>query len=174
MVSAHKPISQNAIARELGLSSANMVKMKKKGCPMDSVEAVRAWREERQSVAARKAYPLNSHPPGVPSKNSDVGESFNDARTRRERSDANKSEMEVAELMGVLIRIDSVKASLSVAFSSAREALLQIPARLAPLLAAESDSAAVQNMLHAEIYAALQQLSGASDSVGKTNPDHTE
>ncbi len=36
--------SQNSIGRALGLSSAMMVKMKKQGCPMDSVEAVLKWR----------------------------------------------------------------------------------------------------------------------------------
>ncbi len=39
-----KPLSQNAIGRALGLSSAMMVKMRKNGCPMDSVEAVANWR----------------------------------------------------------------------------------------------------------------------------------
>lgn len=49
-----KPPSQNAIGRELGLSSSNMTKLRKQGCPMDSVESVRAWRQERQNIAQRK------------------------------------------------------------------------------------------------------------------------
>lgn len=52
-----KPPSQNAIGRELGLSSANMTKLRKQGCPMDSVESVRAWRLERQNIAQRKPEP---------------------------------------------------------------------------------------------------------------------
>lgn len=55
-----KPLSQNAIGRELGLSSANMTKLRKQGCPMDSVESVRAWRLERQSIAQRKPEPRRS------------------------------------------------------------------------------------------------------------------
>ncbi|WP_148279923.1 hypothetical protein [Acidovorax sp. KKS102] len=55
-----KPLSQNAIGRELGLSSANMTKLRKQGCPMDSVESVRAWRLERQNVAQRKPEPRRS------------------------------------------------------------------------------------------------------------------
>lgn len=169
MVSAHKPLSQNAIGRALGLSSANMVKMKRQGCPMDSVEAVRAWREARQSIAARKAEPSlpASVEATIPDGNA-AGETFDKARTRREISDANRSEMEVAELCGLLIRIDAVKVSLATTFTTTRESLLQIPSRLAPLLAADSDPASVQNILHAEIHNALHQLSGAIDQVGQT------
>ena len=168
MVSAHKPLSQNAIGRALGLSSANMVKMKRRGCPMDSVESVRAWREARQSIAARKPEPTHTAPDGVVNADGpDAGETFDKARTRREISDANKSEMAVAELCGLLIRVDAVRTALAAAFTTTREALLQIPSRLAPLLAAESDPASVQTMLHAEIHNALHQLSGAIDQVGQ-------
>lgn len=52
-----KPPSQNAIGRALGLSSSNMTKLRKQGCPMDSVESVRAWRLERQNIAQRKPEP---------------------------------------------------------------------------------------------------------------------
>ena len=171
MVSAQKPLSQNAIGRALGLSSANMVKMKKQGCPMDSVDSVRAWREARQNIAARKPEPSSSVPApagGINADGTDPGESFDKARTRREISEANKSEMEVAELCGLLIRIDAVKVSLATAFTSTREALLQIPSRLAPLLAADGDPASVQNIIHSEIHNALHQLSGVIDQVGQT------
>lgn len=35
-----------------------MVKWKKQGCPMDSVESVRAWRKAKQNIAARKPEPV--------------------------------------------------------------------------------------------------------------------
>lgn len=40
-----KPPSQNAIGRALNLSSATMVKLRKRGMPTDSVEAAHAWRQ---------------------------------------------------------------------------------------------------------------------------------
>ncbi|MBP3982741.1 hypothetical protein J8G26_18950 [Acidovorax sp. JG5] len=52
-----KPPSQNAIGRALGLSSPAMTKMKKQGCPMTSIEAVRAWREKHLNIAMRKPEP---------------------------------------------------------------------------------------------------------------------
>ena len=52
-----KPPSQNAIGRALGLSSPAMTKMKKQGCPMTSIEAVRTWREKHLNIAMRKPEP---------------------------------------------------------------------------------------------------------------------
>ena len=153
---------------------------------MDSVEAVRAWREVRQNIAARKPEkPIQ--PPAAPPKSPgygrvggddfhdmirahevdsggfELGEDHDAARTRLRISEANLSEMKEAEERGSLIRVDAVKATLATAMATAREALLQIPSRLAPLLAADTDPANVQNLLHVEIHQALLHLAGASD-----------
>ena len=76
------------------------------------------------------------------------------------------AEMRVDEERGSLIRVDAVKAALARAFSTARENLLQIPPRLAPLLAADSDTSSVQIALHTEIHLALTNLAGAADRLG--------
>ena len=57
-----KPPSQNAIGRALGLSSPAMTKMKKQGCPMTSIGAVRAWREKHLNIAMRKPEPRRTAP----------------------------------------------------------------------------------------------------------------
>ena len=206
-----KPLSQNAIGRALGLSSAAMVKLKKQGCPMTSVEAAQAWRSAQQNVAQSKPVPHallaalgmgDGDVPVVPvtpaaeprpgADRADYGrvggddfrelirahEVFADgyepsedhkaARTRREIAEANLAEMREAEERGDLIRVAAVKAKLAAVFSTTRDALLQIPARLAPLLAADADPANVQNTLHAEIHLALTDLAGASDRVSET------
>lgn len=98
---------------------------------------------------------------------SELSEDHDAARTRLRISEANLSEMEEAEMRGSLIRVDAVKASRAVTMATAREALLQIPSRLAPLLAADTDPASVQNLLHAEIHQALAQLAGASERLGQ-------
>ncbi|MBC7600862.1 MAG: terminase small subunit [Polaromonas sp.] len=87
-------------------------------------------------------------------------------RNRREAAEAERAELSLAEDKGQLIRVDAVKATLANVFSATRDALLQIPARLGPQLAAESDPAAAQTMLHAEIHQALQLLAGATARVG--------
>lgn len=153
-----------------------MVKLKKQGCPMDSVESVQAWRQERQSIAARKPLPRAIAQAAAPQAivarevnfdGSELDESHDAARTRREIAEANLAELREAEQRGELIRIAAVKTTLAAVFSTTRDALLQIPPRLAPLLAADSDQASVQTVLHAEIHQALQNLAGAPDRLGQ-------
>lgn len=161
-----------------------MVKLKKLGMPVDSVEAAQAWREARQNVAARKPLPggrsgsnpppVYAKPPAPPPPPPQQPETFafpdedhQAARTRREIAEANLAEMREAEERRDLIRVAAVKTQLATVFATTRDALLQIPARLAPLLAADSDPASVQNTLHAEIHQALQHLSGAPERIGQ-------
>jgi phage terminase Nu1 subunit (DNA packaging protein) len=151
-----KPLSQNAIGRALGLSPASMVKMKKQGCPMDSVESAQAWREEKQSVAQRKP---------AEGKTFDIhlDEDYQQARTRREIAEANLAELKQAELAGVLIRVDAVRAAWATKITGARDALLQIPSRIAPVVAAETDLLKVILALEAEIYQVLSDLSSSKE-----------
>jgi hypothetical protein len=92
-------------------------------------------------------------------------------RNRREAAEAERAELSLAENKGQLIRVDAVRSAVGVVFSSTRDALLQIPARMAPLLAAEAEPAKVQAMLHAEIHQALHDLSGLKDRVGQQGED---
>lgn len=89
------------------------------------------------------------------------------SRNRREAADAEMAELKLAEAQNSLIRVDAVKSALGSVFSTTRDALLQIPARLSPLLAAESDPASVQKMLYTELHQALQHLSGATTRLGQ-------
>lgn len=98
----------------------------------------------------------------------DPAEDHQAARTRREIAEANLAEMREAEERRDLIRVSAVKVTLATVFATTRDALLQIPARLAPILAADADPANVQNTLHAEIHQALLHLAGASDRMGQT------
>lgn len=88
-----------------------------------------------------------------------LDEDFQAARTRREIAEANLAEMREAEEHGKLIRADAVRATWAARIASARDALLQIPSRLAPVLAAETDLAAVTLLLEDEIRQALAELS---------------
>jgi hypothetical protein len=73
--------------------------------------------------------------------------------------------MEESRLRRELIRVSAVQAQLATDYATTRESLLQIATRLAPILAAESDPASVQNLLHTEIHQALMTLAGAADRV---------
>lgn len=181
-------ISQAALGRALGLSPAAITKLKGQGMPVDSVEAAQAWREARQNVAARKPVPASpasvespvsvprafpplhrsdpgAPPPDRPGLADESGEDRDAARTRREISEANIAEMTEARLARELIRVAVVQAQLGTDYATLREAMLQIPSRLAPRLAAESDPAAIQVALHAEIHQALQDMAGVADKL---------
>lgn len=180
-------VSQAAIAAALSISPSAVTKQKKRGMPVDSIEAARGWREQNLNVAATKwngssvggpqaaavfsatpaAIQFVNRQQGRVASDDELGEDFKAARTRREISDANMAEMMEAETRGDLIRVASVKAAIATAFAATRDGMLQIPARLAPMLAADTDPASVQNLLHQEIHHALMHLAGAADRVGE-------
>lgn len=87
------------------------------------------------------------------------------SRSRREAAEASMAELKRDELMGELIRVSAVRAAMINAYTTLREAILNLPARLAPQLAAESDTAAIQTLLHAELHSALTTLAGAPSKI---------
>jgi hypothetical protein len=159
----------------MGLSKSRITAMKKRGMPVESVEAAQAWRIEHQSVARRKretrgpAVDTLSSMPGAGAGHrfeshaaGDGRGGFDVARTRREVAEANLAEMREAELRSELIRVAVVESVWAQALASMREHLLQVRARLAPLLAAETDQFAIDQMLDLEHNQALQHMAGVS------------
>lgn len=90
------------------------------------------------------------------------------SRSRQAAADARTAEIKLAELEGSLIRVDQVKAELAAMLAPVREGLLQIPARLAPLLAPQSDPGRIQTLLEVEIHQVLAPLSRASGALSTT------
>lgn len=83
-------------------------------------------------------------------------------RARLLAAQAKREELRLAEDQGALIRVDAVRTVMASTYIMVREAIMNVPARLAPQLAAESDTAAIQTLLHAELHATLTTLAGAS------------
>lgn len=161
-------LSQSALGRALNLSPPAITKLKGQGMPVDSVESAQAWRVERQSVARRKRDPVGMaqgsaapEPPAAP-----MGEGayqapppdYNTSRARREAAEAQLAELKLAEERGDLVRVSSVKAAIDRRHAGLRELLLQLPARVVPLLVARPDPAAMDQLLRAEILGALDQI----------------
>lgn len=158
-MSDKKPLSQNAIGLELGVSSACMVKWKKQGCPMDSVESVRAWRKAKQNIAARKPEPVpdvekfTPAPPALkdPGFNRVGGDDFatmirendaelagmavledlDEARTRLMIADANMAEMKEAEMLGKLRKKSEVDSKAFEVARALRDGLTNCARRIA-------------------------------------------
>ena len=102
---------------------------------------------------------LHTEPVDIP-KNDE----YMTSRTRRESAEAEMAELKLAEQHGHLIRVDAVKQALANAFTATRDSLLQIPSRLAAVLAAETDAAKVHELLQLELYRALEGMSAVQNS----------
>jgi hypothetical protein len=151
--------------------------------PTDSVESAKAWYSQNIGVRSRtdskpvisiveeeSMYPppIDAAFPMLPS--SFAGdEDFQAARTRREIAEANLAEMREAELEGKLIRVDVIRAAWARRVSSTRDALLQLPSRLAPTLAAESDVNAVALLMEENLRQALSNLTANAAATGAEN-----
>lgn len=172
-----KGLTQAALAQALGMSEGRVSQLKSQGMPTHSVDAAQAWRETHQSIAMRKRDPARvvapaqpAAPPPDPAIGAPIfgpeflGEDFQAARTRREIAEANLAEMREAELEGKLIRVDTIRAAWAKRISSTRDALMQLPHRLAPVLAVEDDMERVGIVLDEALRQALTELS--RDAIG--------
>ena len=196
--------SQAALAKALGMSPANIVKLKAKGMPVDSLEAAQAWRESKQNIAARiklpdataqalfnlvppappvvaapAPAPQQRHraapppdafpPPQDPAEDDPFGleEEYDRARTRQKVAEANLKEMEEARVRGQQIKVDSIERVLVPAISTLRQGLLALSARMAPVLAAETDAFTIKTSLDTEIHAALSALASLPGRIGQ-------
>lgn len=87
-----------------------------------------------------------------------VPKDYTAERTRLVKAQADKAEMEVALQRGDLWNKDDVAAIWSDEILRCRSRLLVIPSKVAPVLAAISIPAEVQDVLKCEIYQALSEL----------------
>ncbi len=86
------------------------------------------------------------------------GLSFHEARTVKERFTAALRKLEYEEKSGKLVDAETVKLAAFNKARAVRDTLLNIPDRIAPILAAEADEAAVNKILATEIRSALEDL----------------
>jgi hypothetical protein len=174
MTSNKKPPSQNSIGRALGLSSAGMVKLKKQGCPVDSVESVRAWREANQNIAARKPEP--NYPASIQGRaasdeqkmirakevnfdGSEMEEAHAQARTRREIAEANMAEIREAELAGKYVEKEDVERAVFEAARGFRDGLANCSRRLAAEVATLTTPAECEAVIAKELRHLLDAFS---------------
>ena len=71
-----------------------------------------------------------------------------------------------------VIRVDAIRSALAGMIASTRDSLLQIPARVAPVLAVETDAARVHDMIQSEIHQALAQLVASPDRITRIETEH--
>ena len=124
------PPPQDAIAKALGVVKSRITALKAQGMPTDTIAAALAWRQANLHPGRIKA--SVSAPVESTFKEIDHGidETFLEARSRRERSEADKSEIELAQLQGTLINRAGIEMALETAFRQIRDTIMTVPDRL--------------------------------------------
>jgi hypothetical protein len=110
---------------------------------------------EHAPDAPRRDEPAAMPPPGEQGK--DFG--YLEARAKREQFQAKQAELDYLEAIGELVPKAELREAASRRYRAIRDKLLNIPDRLAPILAAQTDPARVHTELSKEIKQVLHELS---------------
>lgn len=150
---------QSAYAELRGCSKSAVSKAVSKGRiqlydgKVDVAEADRQW---AKTTRARG----DSRPAGTVEEVADdlQGNGYNSSRARRERYEADLAEMKVREAQGDLVRVAWVRQEMAKQIGQIRANLMQLPARLAPLVAAEGDVRKCRALLESSVRSLLSTL----------------
>src|SRR5689334_14920481 len=94
----------------------------------------------------------------MPPRRARSAESFAEARARRERANADLSEMQAARLRGELLPADQVSRAVTGAFARVRARMLSLPTKAAPRVVGKGSLAEVQALLAGYVEEALAEL----------------
>lgn len=160
-----KGLTITAYARHRGVSHVAVLKAIKAGRiekeadgTIDPEKADAAWTRNTNQAQQRKAIkqsemPRNNieaeAPVGPPIVNSSP--SFAQSRAIKEAYNARLAKLSYEEKSGALIRTDNVKVAWFNTLRVVRDRTLNLPDRLAPILAAETDPKVVREMLEEEL-----------------------
>jgi hypothetical protein len=92
--------------------------------------------------------------PDAPPEPSDTAE-YRAARARRERTRADREELELEQLRGKLADVEELARIAGTVARALRDAILNVPVRIADQVAAETDRDRVEQLLDAELTSAL-------------------
>jgi len=148
-------LSRKDMAAGLGVAPSLVTRYRNAGMPMTSVADAAAWKSAhvRARVTNGTKPQTNGHqPPKTPPPNH-----YQDARTRWAVAEAHDRELHVLERRQVLVHREKVRSEVARLLVGLKQALLQLPARLAPVLAAETDEVRVHDILQDEFYAVLAE-----------------
>lgn len=166
-------VRQAQLARDLGVKRQSIHELLKRGVLVADADGLidvalaKLALADRLHPGAKTALASTATPPPAPAapapapSSDETGEhvtSYHVAKTLREIAEARLAELKLAEQKGDLVRIADVRAELARHLGSMRSNLLQLPARLAPLLATEDDQGRIHTMLDAELRAILSNV----------------
>lgn len=176
-----KSLALTAYARHRGVSHVAVLKAIKAGRiqknsdgTIDVAKADAAWARNTNQAQQRKPA-KHSAPQRQQTRNHVDAESgaggttpinngpdFAQSRAVKEAYNARLAKLEYEEKSGALVRVDSVKVAWFNVLRVLRDRMLNLPARLAPMLATETDAKRVRELLDTEL---RQILNDAADTV---------
>lgn len=166
-------MSQRAYARHRGVSLSAVQKAIKKGriatLPDGRIDSEAADRQWERNTAARPPVVTKAAPPRLP-VDPDEGDfpggglnvAYTKARAIREQYEARLAKIRYEQQTGKLINRDEVQVAAFNKFRTFRDGMLNIPDRVAAMLAAEADPAKVHQILSTEIRKALNEFADAN------------
>lgn len=163
-----KPLLQSELAQALQVSPAVVCRDARRGMPTDSVEAARDWRARhlrpRVKIGQAAPSPATAAPslaPPAPRPELELDEdriSYEEARRRREAAEAQRAELQLAELRGDLVRMSDVRSAYAKRIAAARQALLQMPSRVTPVIVSDPSAGGIDRALRREISGVLESV----------------
>lgn len=180
-------MSVRDMAAALGVSKSQVARDKLDGMPMDDVAAALDWREAHRDVsrsvegridrsgstnttraavgalastagAAGADVPAAGEPDEADEIQATDTAAYRQARTEREQIRRDRERLELDQARGQLIDASEATRLAFTSFRALRDAVLNVPARLAPLCAAETDALRIEHLIEAELTAALSRV----------------
>ena len=88
-----------------------------------------------------------------------MGSSYDEARTRKLSAEAEIAELELAKIRGTLCMTEDVVKAWESVLHACKAKFLSLPTKVAPVVANESDTSKVKNVIEQAIREALSELS---------------
>lgn len=162
-------VKQAELARLLGVSRQAIGELVKRGVferatdGLIDVEMARhalanRVRPSAKTAAALAAAAVPSTATASTNETDATTTSYHVAKTLREVAEARLAQLKLSELKGELVRAADVRTAWAKRAAGLREALLQMPARLAAILAAETDQAKCHDAVQTELHSVLAQI----------------
>lgn len=174
-------LSIAAYARHRGVSHVAVLKAIKSGRiekeadgSIDAVKADAAWSRNTNKAQQRqhRSQPASATPTSAPAEAHlgppivNSGPSYAQSRAVKEAYHARLAKLSYEEKSGSLIKIDAVKVSWFNILRVLRDRVLNLPDRLAPVMAAETDPKKIRDLLEEDLRLILND---AADSIEKIN-----
>jgi hypothetical protein len=115
--------TQRQLANALGVDPALVTRYKRRGMPVDSIEAAQAWKLDnvQARVSASQDKTSEPSPGGERPAGAAAGESYSDHRARREKAEADMAELTAMRMAQTLMPVEPAERAVFEAFRVLRD-----------------------------------------------------